>query len=62
LKTCELNQIRTRIFLHEFDHLEGYDLYKDPGLLDRKAINDLKDNDFAMDKWFYEEKEKGFFI
>jgi peptide deformylase len=53
----DLQMKRTRIYLHEYDHLEGNDLYND--FIDEKSLTDLKDKD-KLNSFLQNELKKGY--
>lgn len=54
--------MKSRIFLHENDHLEGHDLKEDKqNIVDKKSIQELMDED-KMIKWYEAEHSRGYFL
>ena len=60
-KSEEFGILKSRIFQHEYDHLNGYNILEDPNIIERKSIKTLEENEFELNRWIDEEKYKGFF-
>lgn len=61
-KNANLDVVKSRIFFHEYDHLEGLDLYKDQNLIDKIKIDYLTKDQINLANWIKEEKNKGFLL
>jgi hypothetical protein len=60
-KKEDLGPKRSRIFLHEYDHILGLDLYKTGVIHGYKKLSELKNN-FVLNRFIDEEREKGYLM